>query len=165
MASLNQAIETETRRIKKEIKKKQAEKSALVVMPNIDKIPLKERIRNIIDILTKHLSHPERTNMKYSELAPTKEEKLASFLPFLQLINNEKIYVHQPNHFDEIYMAFEVMQEEIELLKKDIGLIAETIQEVEDEKWEGFEELGQEEGIGESVNKEDSGEEIETLSP
>ena len=121
-----------------------------------------ERIKGIIDILRRHLSHPERTSMKYSELAPTKEEKLASFLPVLQLINNEKIYVHQPNHFDEIYMAFEIMQEEIELIKKDIGLIEETVKDIEDEKWEGFEELGQEESAAEEVNFVE-GEEVDSL--
>ena len=107
MSALNQAIETENRRIKKEIKKKQAEKSALVVMPDLNRIPLKDRIKGIFFSITSFLSRPEKVHMTYSELAPSAEEKLTSFVPILHLSNQEKLWLKQENHFDEIYMTLE----------------------------------------------------------
>ena len=120
MSALNQAIETENRRIKKEIRKKQAEKSSLIVMPRANRIPLKERVKSIFSRIKLHLSKPGEVYMKYSELAPSREEKISSFIPVLHLANNKKVYLHQPVHFDEIYMALQMIQEEIEKLKQEL---------------------------------------------
>lgn len=122
MSALNKAIETENRRIKKEIKVRQAEKSALVVMPRNDKIPLKDRIAGVFSRLKFHIKD-DRVKMPFSQLAPTREEKLSSFLPVLHLTNQERIYVEQEKHYDEIYMMLDKMhltlKEESEMLEKD----------------------------------------------
>jgi len=131
MDALNQAIETENRRIKKDIKQRQAEKSALVVLPRTNHIPLKDRIKAIFNRVKGHLAQPERTRMAYSDLAPSKEEKLSSFLPVLHLSNNEQLYLHQEIHFDEIYMMLEKIQEEFDELEKDSEEINEDFENAE----------------------------------
>jgi len=121
MGALHKAIETENRRIRKDIKQRQAEKSALVVLPNASRIPLKDRISLVDEKIRNHLSNAQNEHMKFSELAPTREEKLSSFLPILQLSNHEKLYLRQPKQFEEIYMRLEQLQEEIEEIKKELG--------------------------------------------
>ena len=120
--ALNKAVETENRRIKKEVRGRQAEKSALTVMPRGTHVPLKVRIKNIFGVLKGHI---EKGNghMKYSHLAEDREEKLASFVPVLHLSNNGKIHLHQPVHFEEIHMALEQHPEEKEGIEKDLGFV------------------------------------------
>jgi len=108
MTTLNNAIETESRRIAKEIKEIQAEKSALVVLPKINRINLKDRIKEIY-LKIKSNVNETRIKMTFSELAPTNEEKLAAFLPVLHLSNQEKLYLHQQTHFEDIFMYLEKM--------------------------------------------------------
>ena len=120
MSALNQAIETENRRIKREIHKKQAEKSALVVLPKLNKISLKDKVKQVFLRLKAHLNKPEQIHMTYSELAPTKEEKLASFLPVLHLTNQQRVYLKQEVHFEEIYMALDRFEEEIREIRKQL---------------------------------------------
>lgn len=121
MGALHKAIETENRRIRKEIKTRQAEKSALVVLPNANRIPLKDRIAAVHDKIKRHLGQLDKQHMTFSELAPTREEKLASFLPVLQLSNNSQLFLKQPEQFKEIYLRLEQLQEEIEEIKKELG--------------------------------------------
>ena len=129
MTSLNKAIDTENRRIKREIKTKQAEKSALVVLPKTSRIPLRTRVKEIFERIRQHLKKPEQIHMKYSELAPSKEEKIASLLPILHLSNKEKVYLKQSNHFEEIFMTLEMLEEEARILREELGEIAEEILE------------------------------------
>jgi len=123
MSALNNAIETENRRIRKEIKQRQAEKSALVVLPKIDRIQLKDRIR---EIYIRIRSNIDKTNIKmsFSQLAPTRDEKLAAFLPILHLSNQDKLYLEQIIHFEEIYMYLEKIaqnetKQELESIEKE----------------------------------------------
>ncbi|MAH51141.1 hypothetical protein CMI37_35315 [Candidatus Pacearchaeota archaeon] len=125
MSSLNKAIDTENRRIKREIKSKQAEKSALTVLPKTSRIPLKTRIKDIFLRIQNHIKQPEKIRMKYSELAPSREEKIASFLPVLHLSNNKKVYLKQDIHFDEISMALEMHEEEARALRKELAELTE----------------------------------------
>jgi segregation and condensation protein A len=148
MTALNKAIDTESRRIKREIKGRQAEKSALVVLPKTSRVPLKTRIKNIFTTIKQHISHPEKVHMKFSELAPTREEKLASFLPVLHLSNNDKVYLRQEVHYDEIHMTLEQLEEEIRDLIEELGeaeedqeITHEEAQELENELEEAGEEV------------------------
>jgi segregation and condensation protein A len=120
MSALNQAIETENRRIKKEIRKSQAEKATATVLPNKFRISLKDRITTIYDSIKNAINHPEKMEMPYSELAPSKEERLAAFLPVLHLTNEEKVYLKQEQHFEEIWMRLDKIKEELEDLEKEI---------------------------------------------
>jgi segregation and condensation protein A len=128
MSALNKAIDTENRRIKKEIKFRQAEKAALVVLPRMDKVPLKDRISAVFAKLKIYIHHPEKPKQKmpFSELAPSKEEKLAAFLPVLHLANHEKIYLDQEKHFDEIFMMLEKMH---------IQFLKDSEENLEEEFW------------------------------
>jgi len=107
IGALNKAIETENRRIRREIRQKRAEKSALVVMPNGNKMPLKSMIKIIFQKIRAFLNEPERVKMKYHELAPTREEKIDSFVPVLHLSNDEKLYLEQPQHFGDIHLMLD----------------------------------------------------------
>jgi segregation and condensation protein A len=109
MASLSKAIDTENRRIKKEIKVRQAEKSALVVMPRANRINLKDRVIQIYSKIKLGIKKPEKVRITFSEIAPSKEEKLSSFLPILHLSNQERLYLEQYKHYDEIFMMLEKM--------------------------------------------------------
>lgn len=111
MSALNTAIETENRRIRKEIKQRQAEKSALVVLPKINRINLKDRIKEIYVKIRTNLGN-SKIKMPFSELAPTREEKLSAFLPILHLSNQDKLYLDQPSHFEEIYLSLENLNPE-----------------------------------------------------
>lgn len=127
MGALNKAIETENRRIKKEIKFRQAEKAALVVMPRMDKVPLKDRISAAFSKLKSFISPDEKRNrMPFSTLAPSRTEKLAAFLPVLHLSNQEKIYLDQEKHFDEFFMMLEKCH--IQFMK-DTGELLESVEE------------------------------------
>jgi len=125
MTALNKAIETENRRIKKEIKVRQAEKSALVVLPRLDKIPLKDRIAAVFAKIKMTIIKPEKMKMTFSELAPSREEKLSAFLPVLHLTNQDRLYLNQEKHFDEIYMMLEKMHEEMSELREDLEEFSE----------------------------------------
>ncbi len=131
MKSLNQAMETENRRIKRDIKVRQANKSALVVLPKKNRIPLKSMIGRVFKKIKTHIvsNNSAVDHMKFSHLAKTKEERLENFLPILHLSNNEKIYLYQQEHFGEIHMRLEKMNEDIEGLVEDLDEIKETINE------------------------------------
>jgi segregation and condensation protein A len=107
MSSLSKAIDTENRRIKKEIKIRQAEKSALVVMPKFNRINLKDRIIQVYSQIKLSIKKPEKVRITFSEIAPSREEKLSSFLPVLHLSNQERLYLEQHKHYDEIFMMLE----------------------------------------------------------
>ena len=124
MKALDHAINTENRRIKREIKGRQAQKSALTVMPRNNYIPLKVRIKSIFGIVDNHLKQGNN-HMKFSHMAPSKEEKLASFVPLLHLSNNGKIFLRQPIHFQDIHMTLQMHEDEIKELEEELGFIEE----------------------------------------
>lgn len=141
MNALNQAIETENRRIKREIKGKQTEKAIITVMPKSNYIPLKVRIKNIFGVISNYLGG-ENKYVHFSYLAPSKEEKLASFVPLLHLSNDGRVYLRQQNHFEDISISFEKIKEEIEEMERELGLLSnEENDENLDEGWENLEVL------------------------
>jgi segregation and condensation protein A len=126
MAALNHAINTENRRIKKEIKHRQAKKHILTVMPKDNFVPLKVRIKSIFGILKNHLD--DNDHLKFHHMAESKEEKLASFVPVLHLSNNGKIFLRQPKHFDHIHMTLDIHKDEVKELEEELGIMEETNQ-------------------------------------
>ncbi len=115
MSALNKAIETEGRRIRKDIRSKQAGKNALSVMPKEGRAPLKDRISEIIFLIDKHFIELKRTEITFNELAPSRIEKLATFLPILHLDNREKIFTKQHEHFQDIFIKLDKYPELEEL--------------------------------------------------
>ena len=124
MKALDHAINTENRRIKKEIKGRQAQKSILAVMPKGNFVPLKIRVKSIFGIVDNHLKQGN-DHMKFSHLAESKEEKLASFVPILHLSNRGKIFLRQPVHFQDIHMTLKIHDQELKELEQELGFIEE----------------------------------------
>ncbi len=102
MNSLNKAINTENRRIKKVIINKNALREAGISLPK-KKTGIKDRIKNIFDKLKNHFKNQK--NIPHSHFIKiNNEKKIESFQPLLQLEHQKKIWLHQENHFDEIYI-------------------------------------------------------------
>lgn len=104
MGALDKAIQTENRRIKKEIIKSNAIRFANFSMPK-KKINIKDRIKNIHSRLKDHFTNTNDKKILFSSFAgETREQKVDHFFPLLQLENNKKIWLEQENHFDEIHI-------------------------------------------------------------
>lgn len=112
MTALNKAIETESRRIRNFVRKKQSEKITTLFMPANTRIPLKERIKTIIKELDRYFGELNKEEITFSDLAPSKNEKKSLFLPLLQLENHKKIYMKQYSPFNEIFIKLEKYEEE-----------------------------------------------------
>jgi segregation and condensation protein A len=103
--SLNKAIITENRRIKKTILNKNALRETGISLPKI-KFNIKNKIQEIYNNLFSHLeNNKDKHKISFTELiGKTKEERILSFLPLLELENQKKIWLEQENHFDEIHV-------------------------------------------------------------
>lgn len=101
--SLNKAIITENRRIKKEVIKKNALRESSFSLPNARSINIKDKIKEIFDRLTGHLKTNSIKKVTYTEFAGIeKERRLEHFSPLLHLENQQKVWMHQSEPFDEI---------------------------------------------------------------
>jgi len=105
--ALNKAIVTENRRIKKEIVNTNALREIGISLPE-RKISIKDKIREVYNKILEHLKEEEiKKKVSYSELiGDDKEERIISFSPLLHLENQQKVWLEQENHFDEIYIWF-----------------------------------------------------------
>ena len=103
MSALDKAINTETRRIKKQVEIKARERNLEIILPKHG-ISIKDRIRSIYArIITAFKKKQSR--ISYSELTGNKkEEKIACFLPCLYLDNQQKLFLEQESHFQEIWI-------------------------------------------------------------
>ncbi len=126
MNALNKAINTENRRIKRDIQGRQAKKSMLTVMPRDNFIPLKIRVKSIFGIIKGHIDN-DNSHIKFSHFAQSKEEKLASFVPILHLSDSGKIFLRQQSHFQEIYMTLKIHDDELRELEKELGIVEDVL--------------------------------------
>lgn len=124
LTALGSAINTENRRIKKEINHRQAQKSILTVMPKSDFIPLKTRVKSIFGILKNHLD--DNDHMKFHHMAQSKEEQLASLVPVLHLANEGKIFLRQPKHFEDIHITLKIHEDETKELEEQLEVMEEV---------------------------------------
>ena len=137
MIALNKAINTESRRIKREVAIKRAKKLSYLDIPQFKKIDLKDRIKQFYEKIIKEIKGKDKPKIKltYSELTKNeREEKLATFLPLLHLSNAKKIWLEQNNHLEEIWIYlfkyFEKNKEEfMDNLEKDIQEMKEELSE------------------------------------
>jgi segregation and condensation protein A len=103
--SLNKAIITENRRIKKEILNTNALRETGISLPK-RKFNITDKLKEIHEKIVSYFS----TNKDFKKITYTsligkdKEERIASFFPLLQLENNKKIWLEQEKHFDEIHI-------------------------------------------------------------
>ncbi len=104
--SLNKAIITENRRIKKEVIKKNALRETSISLPNMKTISIKDKINEIFNRLTNHLADPnKKKKITYTEFAGSeKEKRISHFSPLLHLENQRKIWMQQEKPFDEIHI-------------------------------------------------------------
>lgn len=104
--ALDVAIQTESRRINKEIEKKQAQRLSYVDIPKFRRINIKDRIRHFYArVLSAFKTKKGEIKIPYSHFTGNnKEEKLACFLPMLYLSNHGRLWLEQEKHFAEIYL-------------------------------------------------------------
>jgi len=174
MSALNKAMNTESRRIKREVDVKRAKKLSEIDFPSFRRVDLKDRIKQfyarVLTALKKKVSGPEKhlNKVGYSRLAgDSREEKLACFLPLLHLSNIRKLWLEQETHLDEIWVyLFEFfkkhkenfldeLEEDIEEMKAELGDTEFSAKREEDMKKialevaELFKEISREERIEE----------------
>ena len=102
--SLNKAITTENRRIKKEIINNNALRESSISIPK-QTISIKDKIQAIYHRLIGHLKKNELHKVSYSEfISGDREEKILSFFPLLQLDHQKKVWLEQESHAHEIYI-------------------------------------------------------------
>jgi segregation and condensation protein A len=150
--ALDTAIKTETRRIDKEIAKKQAERMSYVDMPKFRRINIKERIRRFYaKVLSsfKNPQHKDSLKLPYSYFTgDSKEEKLACFLPMLYLSNHGKVWLEQEKHYAEIYLyLYDTFKENFPDYDKNLMDVAENLEEIPESMLENFEEEVKEERV------------------
>ena len=101
MESLNKAIITENRRIKKEIVIKNTLRESSFSLPK-RKFSIKDKIKEIYHNLTSWFKEKDKDAITFNEFAKNKEEKIISFLPLLYLEDQKKIWLDQKNPFEDI---------------------------------------------------------------
>jgi len=103
--SLNKAIITENRRIKKEIINKNALRESSISLPKRN-FSIKDKIKEIYDKLFNHLNdNKEKKKVSFTEFAgDDKEERIISFSSLLHLETQKKVWLEQVNHFEEIHI-------------------------------------------------------------
>jgi segregation and condensation protein A len=133
MESLNKAIITENRRIKKEIIKKNALRESSISLPK-RKISINDKIKEIFEKLTGHFNNSkENKKITYTEFAGTeKESRIENFPPLLHLENQKKIWLHQDKPFEEIHIW-----EKENFWKVQGDPFKELIEELKDGTYEG----------------------------
>ncbi|MFA5484970.1 MAG: segregation/condensation protein A [Candidatus Pacearchaeota archaeon] len=122
MKALNHAINTENKRIKRQIKTFQTKKATLNLIPK-KQVPLTIRIQKMYSVITQNILVSGRKLMKFQEIAYEKDQKLSLFLPLLHLANAQKIYLWQPVHFKDINISKEMHPEEQLKIKEELEFI------------------------------------------
>jgi len=135
MSALNKAINTESRRIKREISEKQAERWAQVDIPKT-RVNIRDRIRQIYAKISVFFNKKPKSKLSFTELAgKERESRIAAFLPVLHLSNQQKVWLEQEGHRQEIWIwlydlykkqrALDFVEEEIEEVESELGMDSE----------------------------------------
>jgi len=124
--SLNKAITTENRRIKKVMIDTNALRESSISLPK-RKFSIKNKIREIYENLFSHMKkNPGKIKVSFTEfIGGDKEERIIAFSPLLHLETQKKVWLDQEIHFDEINIwlketYLEHNPDPIEQLKKEI---------------------------------------------
>ena len=106
MGALNKAINTETRRIKKAILIRQQEYETGLALPQAN-VNLEEHIEKIYEKITQ-IFESRDTRLAFSDLIKgnydDRERRVIAFVSLLHLDNQQKIWVEQEGHFEEIWL-------------------------------------------------------------
>ena len=144
MESLNKAITTENRRIKKEIVKKNAIRESLISLPK-KTISIKDKIKQVYgNLLTHFKKNDKKHKVSFNEfIGQDKEERIISFYPLLQLDSQKKIWLEQEEHLVDFHIwlkdvyfkknpdPFAELREQVE----------EKLEELDDEKKQRLKEI------------------------
>lgn len=103
--SLNKAITTENRRIKKVIINNNAFRESSFSIPK-RRFSIKDKIRGIYKRLFEHFEeNKEKKKVSFTEfVGKNKEERIISFSPLLYLEDQKMVWLEQEAHFEEIYI-------------------------------------------------------------
>jgi segregation and condensation protein A len=105
MESLNKAITTENRRIKKTILHRNALRESSISLPK-RRFSIKDKIKEIHEKLYGHFDQ-NKQNKKISFtdfIGKEREDRIVSFGPLLHLETQKKVWLEQPDHFEEIHI-------------------------------------------------------------
>ena len=184
MSALNHAINTETRRIKREVAIKRAKRLSEVDFPTIHKIDLKDRIRRFYAKILTSLKKTKKVEKHLNKVAycdlsgSAREEKLSCFLPLLHLSNTKKLWLEQEKHLEEIYIyLYEYFDNNRDKFSEDLqgddsseefnnnvemieDAVMKKINEAEDEFNDKIENLDEELIENEKISEEEEKEEI-----
>lgn len=142
--SLNKAITTENRRIRKEIVNTNALRESGISLPK-RKFNIKDKIQSLANKLSSYFGlNKELKKVSYSEFVGLdREERLTSFFPLLQMENNGEIWLEQEKHFEEI----QVWLKEVYFRERGdpFAELREVLpSEINEEEWEQIEEVEEE---------------------
>ena len=169
MAALNKAINTETKRIKREVSIRTAKKLAEVDIPQVKRIDLKDRIKQLYARILNALKKPQITKKTYSELiGKEKEQRISCFLPLLHLNDGRKLWLEQEKHLDEIYVfLYEYFEENrenfLDGLEEDIEMKNELGEKIETFEKDALEKAREKLANKKQLEKEAKEELIEEL--
>lgn len=141
MATLNKAIETETRRDLRKIAEKEMYDRTQLYMPR--KGPsLAQRIKEVYDRVKVIFGKQEK--ISFTKFAGhTREDKINYFVPLLHLDTQSKLWLEQEKYLDEIWILKERLKKIEEGLEEE-GIITnriesqfeKSLEEMEQEGWE-----------------------------
>lgn len=127
MSALGKAISTENRRIQKVVLAKQQEMEVSLSIPK-KRINIQDKIKEVYEKLNKIFSDREH-KLAFTDLAGTNnEERIATFIPLLHLDNQQKVWLEQEQHFEEIWILLKHIYE-----KQNAEALAQMRKEVEEE--------------------------------
>lgn len=112
MRALETAIKTETRRIKREILFKQQEREIGIALPKRN-FNLQDKIRDVYRRLEDIFSS-RKGKLAFSELtkAHTRDEQIVQFVALLHLDTQQRVWLEQERHFEEIWIWLKTLYEE-----------------------------------------------------
>lgn len=146
--SLNKAIATENRRIRKVIVNKNALRETGISLPKKRRIGIGNKIKQMYGDLVEHFKqNNDKKKISYSEfIGDDKEERIISFSPLLHMEHQKRIWLDQDNHFDEIYIWLKHIYlkhnpEPFADLKREVK---EEIEELDEEKQKRLEKIDKE---------------------
>ncbi len=125
--ALNHAISTESRRIKRFVVMKQHELEAHLPIPR-RLFNLQEKISGIYSKLKKWFSENDE-RVAFSKLSETSyDDRLLTFVSLLHLDNQQKIWLEQDGHFEEIWVLLKEVYETknkdlLEKLKQEVAAL------------------------------------------
>lgn len=149
MESLNKAITTENRRIKKEIISKNTLRESSFSLPK-RKFSIKDKITEMYRNLIDWFKDKKEDKVTYTEFVNNnKEERIISFLPLLYLEDQKKIWLEQKYPFDEVHIWLRE-----NFLKKNPDPFADLKKELEEFE-KNPENFKEEEILSKDLEKED----------